>query len=133
MHSPTVQGRVSLTCDAWQAGNTDGYFAVMVHWIEELAPAKWELKSDFIGFTQLNNAQNGEQLSQALFKIIKQVRIENKVGSSDTINVLPSHSSLAKVGHVTCDNASDNPTMMKERAAHLKIVERRGRSSALIS
>ena len=27
---------------------------------------------------------------------------------------------LTKVGHVTCDNASNNPTMMKELAAHLK-------------
>jgi hypothetical protein len=67
---PTVQGEVSLTCDAWQAGNTDGYFAVTAHWIKELMPAKWELKSALIGFTWLNNAHNGKWLGQALFKII---------------------------------------------------------------
>ncbi|KAF8230432.1 hypothetical protein L208DRAFT_1183306, partial [Tricholoma matsutake] len=55
-------GKVSLTCDAWQAGNADGYFAVTAHWIEELTPGKWELKSTLIGFTQLNNVHNGEQL-----------------------------------------------------------------------
>jgi hypothetical protein len=29
LQGPTVQGEVNLTCDAWQAGNTDGYFAVI--------------------------------------------------------------------------------------------------------
>ncbi|KAF8237268.1 hypothetical protein L208DRAFT_1204809, partial [Tricholoma matsutake] len=53
-----------LTCDVWQASNTDGYFVVMAHWIEEPTPAKWELKSALIGFTQLNNAHNGEWLGQ---------------------------------------------------------------------
>jgi hypothetical protein len=32
---PTVQGEVNITCDAWQASNTNGYFAVTGHWIEE--------------------------------------------------------------------------------------------------
>ena len=31
LKSPAVQGDVSLTCDAWQAGNTDGYFAATVN------------------------------------------------------------------------------------------------------
>lgn len=35
LQGSTVQGEVSLTCDAWQASNTDGYFAVTAHWIEE--------------------------------------------------------------------------------------------------
>src|SRR5882757_2404318 len=76
---PTVQGEVSLTCDAWQAGNTDGYFAVTAHWIEEPTPGKWELKSALIGFTRLNNAHNGEQLGQALFKIIRRAGIKHRV------------------------------------------------------
>ena len=37
LQGPTVVGEVSLTCDAWQAANTDGYFAVTAHWIEETA------------------------------------------------------------------------------------------------
>jgi len=51
LQGPTIQGKVSLTCDAWQAGNMDGYFAVMAHWIEEPMATKWELKSALIGFT----------------------------------------------------------------------------------
>jgi hypothetical protein len=79
LQGPAVQGEVSLTCDAWQASNTNGYFAVTAHWIEESTPAKWELKSALIGFTWLNNAHNGERLGQALFKVIKRVGIERHV------------------------------------------------------
>ena len=74
-----VQGDVSLTCDAWLASNTDGYFAVTAHWIKELTDSQWELKNALIGFTKLNNAHNGVRLGQALFKVIKRVGIENKV------------------------------------------------------
>jgi len=76
---PTVQSEVSLTCDAWQASNADGYFGATAHWIEEPTPGKWELKSALIGFTRLNNAHNGERLGQALFKIVRRVGIELKV------------------------------------------------------
>ncbi|KAG6883164.1 hypothetical protein C0995_012812, partial [Termitomyces sp. Mi166 len=51
LNSPKVTGEVNLTCDAWQAGNTDGYFAITGHWIEETAPMQWELKSALVGFT----------------------------------------------------------------------------------
>jgi len=37
-----------------------------------------------------------------------------------TINYPPNSSGAVKVGHVTCNNASNNPTMMKEFAAWLK-------------
>jgi hypothetical protein len=66
-----IRGEVSLTCNAWQAGNADGFFAVTPHWINEPTPRKWELKCALIGFTWLNNAHNGEWLGQALFKIIR--------------------------------------------------------------
>jgi hypothetical protein len=68
-----------LTCDAWQASNADGYFAVTGHWVEETAPTQWEIKTALIGFTHLSNAHNGVRLGHALFKIIKRVGIEHKV------------------------------------------------------
>lgn len=77
--SPAVSGKISLTCDAWQASNTEGYFAVTGHWIEDSMPSHWELKSTLLGFTQVNNAHNGKQLGQALFKIVERVGIEYKV------------------------------------------------------
>lgn len=33
--SEAVKGRVNVTCDGWLASNTNGYFAVTGHWIEE--------------------------------------------------------------------------------------------------
>ena len=79
LSGPTVSGQVSLTCDAWQASNTDGYFAVTGHWIEESTPTQWQLKTGLLGFTQVNNAHNGVRLGQILFKVIQRVGIENKV------------------------------------------------------
>jgi hypothetical protein len=72
-----------------------------------------------LGFTRLNNAHNGVRLGQALFKIIVRVGIEHKVSVSKTTNCAPLIIPR-KVGHVTCDNASNNVTMMKEFAARLK-------------
>jgi hypothetical protein len=80
-------GKVSLTCDTWQASNTDGYFAVTGHWIEELTPTKWVLNSALLGFTRLNNAHNGKRLRQALFKIIIRMGIAHKVNVSVTLNL----------------------------------------------
>ena len=82
LQGPTVQGEVSLTCDAWQASNTNGYFVVTAHWIEEATSAKWELKNALIDFMRLNNSHNSEQLGQALFKVIIRVRIGHKVSCS---------------------------------------------------
>ncbi|KAG6870655.1 hypothetical protein C0993_004274, partial [Termitomyces sp. T159_Od127] len=73
-----VLGEVSLTCNAWQAGNTDGYFAVTGHWIEETTPMQWELKSVLVGFTWLCNAHNGERLGQALYKLVNRIGIAHK-------------------------------------------------------
>jgi hypothetical protein len=120
LQGPAVQGKVSLTCDAWQAGNADGYFAVTAHWIEEPTPTNWELKSALIGFTRLNNAHNGERLGQALFKVIKRVGIEKHVSVFYLIDVPCRLLFTIKVGHIMCDNASNNSTMMKELAVRLK-------------
>ena len=75
----TVSGEVSLTCNAWQASNTDGYFAVMGHWVEEMSQGSWNIKSTLLGFTWMNNSHNGKCLGQALFKIVDRLGISNKV------------------------------------------------------
>jgi len=46
--------------------------------------------------------------------------IVHKVSISYTTNIPPHLSSTMKVGHITCDNVSNNPTMTKELAACLK-------------
>lgn len=77
--SSAVSGEINLTCDAWQAGNVDGYFAVTGHWIEETSPAIWELQEALLGYTHLNSSHNGTRLGQALFKIVERVGIAHKV------------------------------------------------------
>jgi hypothetical protein len=77
--SKAVSGTVNITCDAWQAGNTDGYFAVTGYWIEESSPMLWECKSALLGFTKVNNAHNGKHLGGALFKILDCVGIAHKI------------------------------------------------------
>ena len=78
LQSDWVKGKVSLTCDAWQASNSDGYLAVTGSWIEEVN-GKWQIQSALLGFTQLNNAHNGIRLGQALFKIVLRLCIGHKV------------------------------------------------------
>ena len=116
-----VTGNVNLTCDAWQAGNTDGYFAVTGHWIDESTPALWEIKSALLGFVRLNNAHNGKRLGQTLFKVVKRLGIEHKVIGCLVVSVFLKFAltNTLQIGHVTCDNASNNLTMMQELAVHL--------------
>ena len=77
--SKSVTGQINLTCDAWQASNTDSYFAVMGHWIEEAKENEWVLQSALFGFTCMNTAHNGKRLVQALFKICDHLDIVKKV------------------------------------------------------
>jgi hypothetical protein len=74
-----VTGKISLTCDAWQASNGDAYFAVTGHWIEEVSPGKWKLQSALLGFTHMNTAHSGPLLGRALFKILRRFDIVHQV------------------------------------------------------
>ena len=44
--------RVISVCHV--ASNTDAYFAVMGHWIEESRPGGWEIQSALLGFVRVN-------------------------------------------------------------------------------
>jgi hypothetical protein len=52
----------------------------MGSWIEEVN-ARWELRTALLGFTQLNNAHNGMQLGQSLFKIVDRLGIAHRVSN----------------------------------------------------
>jgi hypothetical protein len=79
-----VTGKISLTCDAWQASNTDGYFATTGHWVEERSPGKWTLEHALLSFSQMNTAHNGKRLGQALFKACDRLEIVHKVRTTVT-------------------------------------------------
>ena len=79
LQSDLIHGEISLTCDVWQASNTDGYFTVTGHWIEEPHSGVWEVQSVVLSFIQLNNAHNGKQIGGALFMVMKHLEIQNHV------------------------------------------------------
>ena len=71
--------KVCLTCDTWQASNTDAYFAMTRHWIEEVSPGIHKIQGALFGFTQMNPAHNRARLGHALYKIAKRLGITHKV------------------------------------------------------
>ena len=68
-----------MTCDAWQASNHNAYLAVTGHWVEEVTPTDWRLRSALLGFTQMNTAHSGARLGRALYDIAKRYQITHKV------------------------------------------------------
>lgn len=96
-----------MTCDAWQASNQDAFFAVTGHWIEERTPGEWKLENALLGFTLMNTAHDGVRLGRALYQVVKRVGIAHKVG------------------WITCDNASNNDTMLRHFATRLNRRRRR--------
>ena len=82
--STAVKGKINLTCDAWQAESTDGYFAVTGHWVEEEsrdsgARMEWAVKSSLFGFVRINCSHDGQRRGCALFKIAARLKVEHKV------------------------------------------------------
>ena len=109
-----MTGEISLTCDAWQADNTDRYFAVTGHWIEEHAPGEWTLENALLGFTQMNCSHSGVHLGQMLFKVVSRLDIVHKVETLPFYYYHLAHLFLTQVGHVTCDNVKNNTMMLQE-------------------
>lgn len=110
--SDRVAGKISVTCDAWQASNGDAYFAVTGHWIEETSPGKWTLHSALLGFTQMNCSHSGPMLGRALFKIFHRLNIIHKVGTFIFASIGP-YLPLKQIGWITCDNATNNDKMLE--------------------
>jgi hypothetical protein len=72
----------------WQADNTNAYFAVTGHWIEERGPGEWTLEHVLLGFTQMNCSHSGAHLGQILFKILDRLQIVHKVRTLYFVNVV---------------------------------------------
>ncbi len=79
--SPAVSGEISLTCDAWQADHTDGYFTVTGHWIEERTNGEWTLEHALLGFSQVAMIHNGTRLGQLLYKVCNRLGVVHKVSN----------------------------------------------------
>ena len=85
------------------------------HWIEECVASKWTIETTLLGFVQMNTAHNGTRLGQALYKVCNRLRIVAKV-RTDSVERESLLANLLQVGHITCDNAKNNDTMLEEFA-----------------
>lgn len=104
-------GKVSMICDAWQAGTADAFFAVTGHWLEKMPDRKMEECSALLGFTQINTAHDGVRLGWALYKIVRRLGFGNKVDLHYCWFFFSN--STSQVRWITCDNASNNLTMLQ--------------------
>jgi hypothetical protein len=81
---------ISCTCDAWQAANVDGYFAVTSHWLKKKPGEVLTLRNTLLGFVCLNGAHSGKRLGQTLFKVFDHVGAISKVRIFAFFITLPS-------------------------------------------
>ena len=100
LQSDSVRGAINTTFDGWQADNTDGYFAVTGHWIEENYPGQWECETALFGFTKVNNAHSGRRLGGILYRILDRLGIAHRVRMI-SYNILSDlHLNLARSCHM---------------------------------
>ena len=86
-----------MTCDAWQADNTDSYFAVTGHWVEEIAPGEWTLQHTLLGSVQMNCAHNGSCLGHALYQVCNRLQIIHKVSVAAQFPVVQCLLNLSRI------------------------------------
>jgi hypothetical protein len=90
--------------------------AVTAHWIEAVevetmsgVQKRLELRVDLVGFHKLPGRHTGKHLAFCFYFILERLKMAQKVFLMTT-----SHSPLTskQIGWITCDNASNNNTMM---------------------
>ncbi|KAJ7281263.1 hypothetical protein C8J57DRAFT_1558720 [Mycena rebaudengoi] len=141
--------QIHIMCDAWQASNTDGYFVVTGHWIEEMSTGVWKLQEAILGFTHLNNAHHGERLAGTLFKIAnrqilratgaKWDPIERRINCLAHIINLATQTLISvysKSPHFKCHDPAayipDTPDLIREEIGLFRPIAVKGQSEAAI-
>jgi hypothetical protein len=76
-----VLGQISLTFDAWTSKSFDPYLAITGHWIEapKNKPNNWELKSELLGFTEIQGNHGGANIASVILRIVDRYDIRKKV------------------------------------------------------
>jgi hypothetical protein len=81
--------KVSLSLDAWTSPNRYAFLAIVAHYIDD----NWKLKELLIGFEVLYGKHTGQNMASAVYEVLKQYDIHNRLFA------------------VTTDNAANNNTM----------------------
>ncbi|KAL3510611.1 hypothetical protein ACH5RR_030012 [Cinchona calisaya] len=68
--------KVSLTTDLWKSKNQKiEYMVIIGHWID----SSWKLQKRVLSFVQIPPPRRGVEISDAIFKCLKEWGIENKI------------------------------------------------------
>lgn len=72
---------MSVTFDAWVSKAYDPYLAITVHYIHASPekPNDWELKTDVLGFTELEGNHSGANIASIILKVFNRYGIQDKV------------------------------------------------------
>jgi hypothetical protein len=103
---------MSFATDAWTSPNYKAYVAVTVHLEQDGVPV-----SMLLDLVEVARSHSGLNLAAAFAKILEDFGISNKVsGFGIAVNWLATHSGHIQILSITCDNASNNDTMIDELA-----------------
>lgn len=86
-----VASKFSVTCDIWSSPNRMSFFGIKVHYVNN-----WIVEEKLISFKRLKEKHTGAYLSKLLIDALKEFGIEQRIMG------------------VTCDNASNNCSMIHE-------------------
>jgi hypothetical protein len=91
--------------------------AVTAHWVQGVeiettagSQKKLELRTDLIGFNKIPGRHKGKHLAHCFIHVLDRVKITHKVLFSCVF--FAPLLICSQIGWVTCDNASNNDTMM---------------------
>ncbi|CAE6511697.1 unnamed protein product, partial [Rhizoctonia solani] len=94
----SAQGAISLMSDLWTDTNRRSFMAITAHYINNSG----SLVDQLIAFHKINGHHTGANVGHALFEVLQESGITNKIG------------------YITLDNASNNNTLMEELANSLQ-------------
>lgn len=85
------ESKIALSLDCWSSKNRLSFMGILAHYVTE----DWVLVEEMIGFESLKMVHSGEALAEVVNRVIKQVKMQDRIIS------------------ITTDNAYSNGTMMK--------------------
>jgi hypothetical protein len=107
------EGALNFATDTWTSPNHKAYIAFTVHFKHEGSPMLM-----LLDLVEVPKSHSGVNLAEAFANVLEEFRIEDKVSSRlynqilvDLLCVLSS-----QIPSITCDNASNNDTMVEHLA-----------------
>ena len=107
------EGRLSFATDAWTSPNHQAFVTITMHLVSLGKPL-----SMVLDIVKVPISHTGINLAQVLTQVLNNFGISDKVSMFTQVNV--NHLSLhVQIFLITCDNATNNDTMVTELAHHL--------------